>query len=1317
MKKNLINLKKIFIVATLIITVLTPIFGINVYFGQNLSSAEDLQFDPNQVISSLSLQSDTDSSIQNVEADNLIFDHDLKRYLNNLKLKDVDGRNVKVIVLFDDSTHKSERINAINSILDNVEILNNYDIIPGVYLSCDPNELLLKSELLEELGTIKKIFKSKVYSYPIQPTELPHSSALNSVDYPNWWIPAIGADGLAFDGSGVRVAIVDTGIYEHPDLNVVLSQNFISGESSFYVDDIYGHGTHVAGIVGSDGTSSNGIYRGVAPGVSLINAKAGGLEGLEDGDIISAIDWSVLPVISGGAGADIISMSFGGGYPNASDPLARAMTNAARNYGVILVSSAGNSGPDYFTGGSPASGPYIISVGATDSSNNLASFSSWGPSFSYLGYPDVVAPGVDIIATEAPNSVISKEMRYLGDFFDYIGDSDYIPLSGTSMSCPMVAGALAIIKEAYPSITSETARIALLEGASKFADHNFLKYGAGLINVSKSLEYLNQVNLTYGNVNNISILFPDEVPLEPFDLLHFPGDYQSFNLTLFSGIANTYDINVPSNVDGLSVSLDKSQVTFADTGFNFITLDIKIKMNAQPGIRSFELNVTSGSTLYDSITISVEVKLPDYKILMESYHGLNDWFPEISFYQMRFYEMMNSLSELNISVDYLAELWTPYYNKGTDNSFLTESKLSKYDLIVLQNPILPFNPLEMNFLKEYFNNGGNILFLGTRYQDLCSENLNALFDNLELDLQINEENIIYETWLGIGLYLNTNNVTDLNSIPIFNGVDKFIWSYGNTFTTSGNVDSIASIGGQTVAASYDGNPFGKGRFIAFGDLHWLTDYFTETDYQQDHMNLLKNIINYFLYQEDISINLALSSELTSTPQVNISAYVQNQILNIPIASSSLNLNLTASIENTGYFEIIDMVSPFDGFSTNYSITLPFPSDSPYSITVNLTLGQEVYIKTIKVLYYDSNSYPQISFQTISGSTLRDGFDSLSILSQLNKPNYDVDAYMAIYSYSLFNSKKTVNRTLNNFNNPPFSTTYTKGYTPTSSDPAGLVLAYTVPKNISSNYYNPFSKRLISSIFNHAPIIDEFNSTFSIDGSAITRLEDTYTLDTSYVYRASQGSIIDFRVKAYDSVNYEDPNMSNMRVSINLFICLVSEDDYLVFIFPNKFPVSVLNYQSSSDIHQGTFEIPYTIQYSTIRGLVSISTVTNFDLDTNEGYIAIIMISVDDSEGGTNDFIIIFLISAGQQPFFLILGLVIAAIVIVSSLTILLLVLRKRKKSRQQKITEEYYSPYEDTTTAPTYQQPSFSFCPYCGFKIMTLKNYCPNCGKQLKFKD
>ncbi|MFX0020443.1 MAG: S8 family serine peptidase, partial [Candidatus Hermodarchaeota archaeon] len=472
MKKIIINLKKLLITTVLLITILTPVFGINAFFSPNAISGEHLNIKLKSLSVPSELQSISKSSNQKLDPDRNIFDEDLDKYLKVITFEQILEENIKIILLFDDIIDKSERINAINSVLDNYEIIANYDIIPGLYLSCNPNELISKTDQLKAISFLQKIYKSKLYTLDSIPN--PKSSVLNSANYPNWWIPAIDADNLAYDGSGVRVAVIDSGIYDHPDLNLILSRNFVFGESQFEINDTNGHGTHCAGIIGSDGSSSGGEYTGVAPGVSLISARAGNAAGyLEEGDIINAIDWSVLPTASGGAEADIISMSFGGGNPDPSEPFTKAIESAAQNYAVILVSSAGNSGPDYFTGGTPASGSYVISVGATDSNNELASFSSWGPTYSYIGFPDVLAPGVDIISTEAPNSVISDEQRYKQEYFDYSGDADYIPLSGTSMSCPMVAGALAILKDAYPTINPGTARIALLEGASKLADHNF----------------------------------------------------------------------------------------------------------------------------------------------------------------------------------------------------------------------------------------------------------------------------------------------------------------------------------------------------------------------------------------------------------------------------------------------------------------------------------------------------------------------------------------------------------------------------------------------------------------------------------------------------------------------------------------------------------------------------------------------------------------------------------------------------------------------------------------------------------------------------
>jgi len=621
--KNLWTKTNFILISILLISsVVSPVFGTGIINNENQSYLNHLEPNPTEFSIFNSNRetpyiSDTNPPVNKQDA---IFGDLLIKELATHKQNGVS--EIKTIMLFEEITSKSERIEFIDNTLEDYVILDNYDIIPAVYLKCQISELTSKIETLESFTALKKVYQSRNYLLPYFQDEIPSSSALNSNLYPNWWLPAIGGENLAYDGTGVRVAVIDTGIYDHPDINLTANRNFVSSESASDYDDLVGHGTHVAGIIGGNGSGSGGLYKGVAPGISLINAKAGDATGLEEGDVISAIEWSVNT-----ANADIISMSFGDNYPIASDPMILALASVTEN-GVITVSSAGNSGgPEYFSGGSPASGIDVISVGATDSNNNLASFSSWGPSLSYLSFLDVVAPGVNIIAPEAPESIISDRNRFLGGFFDFSGDADYIPLSGTSMSCPIVAGALAIMKQAYPLISPETARIALLEGAQELSDSDdseFMKSGSGLINITASLEYLDELNATYSNINNVARLSPDELPIKPFDLINFPGDIQEFNLTVISGTNNTLNVNHTIFVDGISLSSDKSQIIFNNAGVQFLAFRVEININATPGLRTFELNITSGGRAYDSIMISIDIRFPEHKILMESYHGLMD---------------------------------------------------------------------------------------------------------------------------------------------------------------------------------------------------------------------------------------------------------------------------------------------------------------------------------------------------------------------------------------------------------------------------------------------------------------------------------------------------------------------------------------------------------------------------------------------------------------------------------------------------------------------------------------------------------------------
>ncbi|GAH13162.1 unnamed protein product, partial [marine sediment metagenome] len=118
-------------------------------------------------------------------------------------------------------------------------------------------------------------------------------------------------------------------------------------------------------------------------------------------------------------------------------------------------------------------------------------------------------------------------------------------------------------------------------------------------------------NDTYSDINNIAKITPNELPIKPYDLLNFPGDYQVYNLTVISGKNNTLDINYPTNIDGISLSVDKSQINFTDAGVGFVALGAEINSNAAPGTRSFEINITSGVRLYDKVIVSIDVRLPE----------------------------------------------------------------------------------------------------------------------------------------------------------------------------------------------------------------------------------------------------------------------------------------------------------------------------------------------------------------------------------------------------------------------------------------------------------------------------------------------------------------------------------------------------------------------------------------------------------------------------------------------------------------------------------------------------------------------------------
>lgn len=214
-------------------------------------------------------------------------------------------------------------------------------------------------------------------------------------------------------GEGVKVGIIDTGICtSHIELrNRIKDGANFSGGSRDNIEDENGHGTHIAGIIAAE---KNGIgVIGVAPKADLYIAKAFGADGKTD---YNAIEKSVRYLED--KKVDVINMSFSSGY---SSPSYRSLIWEANQKGITVVCAAGNDGDHgYNTIGYPASYPETVTVSAVDINRNIADFSSRGRA------AEICAAGIDVYST------------YL--------DGGYATLSGTSMACPIITGAAAILQ-------------------------------------------------------------------------------------------------------------------------------------------------------------------------------------------------------------------------------------------------------------------------------------------------------------------------------------------------------------------------------------------------------------------------------------------------------------------------------------------------------------------------------------------------------------------------------------------------------------------------------------------------------------------------------------------------------------------------------------------------------------------------------------------------------------------------------------------------------------------------------------------------------
>jgi serine protease AprX len=316
---------------------------------------------------------------------------------------------------------------------------------------------------------------------------------------------------LGYDGSGVGVAIIDSGITPwHDDLTdpgVIGSQrvaqfvDFVNGQTLPYDD--YGHGTHVAGIVAGNGFDSSGRRTGIAPGALLVVLKT--LNDAGSGrisDVIAALDYVVDHKTQFNIRVVNLSVAAAVNESYTTDFLAQA-TRQAVEQGIVVVAAAGNKGRNsmgrtqYGAITAPGNAPWVLTVGAsshmgtTDRADDvMAGFSSRGPTrFDYAAKPDLVAPGVGIESLSAPGSTLySNYSAYLLGGTVPTSYPPYLSLSGTSMASPVVAGTVALMLQANPSLTPNAVKAILQYTAQIYAGYDWLTEGAGFLNAAGAVQ-------------------------------------------------------------------------------------------------------------------------------------------------------------------------------------------------------------------------------------------------------------------------------------------------------------------------------------------------------------------------------------------------------------------------------------------------------------------------------------------------------------------------------------------------------------------------------------------------------------------------------------------------------------------------------------------------------------------------------------------------------------------------------------------------------------------------------------------------------------
>ncbi len=284
----------------------------------------------------------------------------------------------------------------------------------------------------------------------------PSSPGIAVINAPRAWETATG--------SGVTVAVMDTGIADHPNLagSVVARVDFVNDGATGL--DPSGHGTFVAGLIAAHGAD----FKGVAPDAKLVSLRVLDLNGRGTmHSVLAAFDWILKNRTT--YHIKVLNLSFGAPQRTTYHrTLLAGVVESAWFAGVTVVAAAGNDGPAPGTIVMPGADPFVVTAGSLADQGTLrwdddreSLFSSRGPTKDGFAKPDVLAPGEHVVSLRVPGAAMDVSGPHI------VESSLYARLSGTSASTAMAAGVAALVVDAHPDYSPTQIKGAIVAGTHR----------------------------------------------------------------------------------------------------------------------------------------------------------------------------------------------------------------------------------------------------------------------------------------------------------------------------------------------------------------------------------------------------------------------------------------------------------------------------------------------------------------------------------------------------------------------------------------------------------------------------------------------------------------------------------------------------------------------------------------------------------------------------------------------------------------------------------------------------------------------------------